>query len=139
MEGTMYSLKKLCSGSIAILLLFYFSNSIAAGVNLDRVNLQLKWSHQFQFAGYYAAQEKGFYRDVGLDVNIIPAKPGDDPVQSVLKGKADFGTGTSSLLLSRQQGYSVVVLANIFQHSALALVMKQNSSTDSVHTLVDKK
>jgi len=39
--------------------------------NLDSVTLKLKWKHQFQFAGYYAALEKGFYRQAGLDVNII--------------------------------------------------------------------
>ncbi len=36
---------------------------------LDSVTLQLKWKHQFQFAGYYAAKEKGFYKDAGLEVN----------------------------------------------------------------------
>ncbi|MDO8776398.1 MAG: ABC transporter substrate-binding protein, partial [Burkholderiaceae bacterium] len=36
----------------------------------ERVTLQLKWLHQFQFAGYYAALAKGFYRDEGLDVTI---------------------------------------------------------------------
>lgn len=46
---------------------------------LDAVTLQLKWSHAFQFAGYYAAKEKGYYREAGLDVAIQEASPGDDP------------------------------------------------------------
>ncbi|HXS29804.1 MAG TPA: ABC transporter substrate-binding protein, partial [Steroidobacteraceae bacterium] len=42
---------------------------------LDKATLQLKWHHQFQFAGYYAAVEKGFYREAGLDVTIVPGGP----------------------------------------------------------------
>ena len=42
---------------------------------LERVSVQLKWLHHFQFAGYYAAQEKGFYREAGLDVTIREGGP----------------------------------------------------------------
>jgi ABC-type nitrate/sulfonate/bicarbonate transport system substrate-binding protein len=45
---------------------------------LDQVSMQLKWKHQFQFAGYYAALEQGFYRDAGLDVTIHEGGPGID-------------------------------------------------------------
>ena len=45
---------------------------------LQAVTLQLKWQHQFQFAGYYAAREKGFYRDRGLDVTIRPSTGSED-------------------------------------------------------------
>jgi len=51
---------------------------------LEHVRLQLKWRHQFQFAGYYVALEKGYYRDAGLDVTIVPAQPGIDPIDKVL-------------------------------------------------------
>lgn len=51
---------------------------------LEQVALQLKWKHQFQFAGYYAAQEKGYYRDAGLEVSVIEAGPETDPVREVL-------------------------------------------------------
>ena len=56
---------------------------------LEHVTLQLKWMHQFQFAGYYAAVQQGYYRDAGLNVTIKPATSGTDPVLEVLKGKAD--------------------------------------------------
>lgn len=71
---------------------------------LERVALQLKWTHAFQFAGYYAAAEKGFYRDVGLEVDIHEARPGSDPVRSVVDGQAEYGVGNSSLLLARKDG-----------------------------------
>src|SRR6218665_1373200 len=81
----------------------------AAGGGLDRVRLQLKWQHQFQFAGYYAAVKQGYYREAGLDVELIEAQPGVDAVHVVLDGKAEFGVGTSDLILLRSKGEPVVV------------------------------
>ena len=89
---------------------------------LDRVTLQLKWRHQFQFAGYYAAIEQGYYREAGLDVVLREAEPGKDPVEAVLRGEAEFGVGTSELVLLRAKGEPVVVLAAVFQHSPLVLL-----------------
>ncbi|MBI4756562.1 MAG: ABC transporter substrate-binding protein [Betaproteobacteria bacterium] len=106
---------------------------------LDKVRLQLKWLHQFQFAGYYAAQAKGYYRDSGLEVAIIPARPGDNAVQKVLAGEAEFGVGTTDLLLHRQKGDPVVALAAIFQHSPLALLARKTSGIQSLHDLASKK
>ena len=65
---------------------------------LEKFTLQLKWMHQFQFAGYYAAELQGYYRDAGLNVTIKQATTGIDPVQEVINGKADYGVGSSSLL-----------------------------------------
>lgn len=84
---------------------------------LDNVTLQLKWTHAFQFAGYYAAKEQGYYRDAGLEVNIVEAAPDTDPVRNVLEGKAQYGVGTSNLLLERAAGKPVVALAVVFQQS----------------------
>lgn len=85
---------------------------------LDPVVLQLKWKHQFQFAGYYVAQQQGFYEAAGLDISIVEAPDdGSPPVQRVLQGQADFGVATSDLLLLRSAGQPVVALAAIFQHS----------------------
>ena len=83
----------------------------------EKVTLQLKWTHAFQFAGYYAAKEQGYYRDAGLDVNILEAGPETDPVRDVVENKAQYGVGSSGLLLSRSLGKPVVVLAVIFQQS----------------------
>lgn len=99
--------------------------------SLDQVTLQLKWQHQFQFAGYYAAISQGYYRDVGLDVTLREAQPYEDPVQHVLDGYADFGVGTSELLLLHHFNQPVVVLAVIFQHSPLALIMPNVGNTQN--------
>ncbi|WP_184415156.1 ABC transporter substrate-binding protein [Rhodocyclus tenuis] len=106
---------------------------------LERVALQLKWTHAFQFAGYYAAAEKGFYRDVGLDVDIREARPGSDPVRSVVDGQAEYGVGNSSLLLARRSGQPVVALAVVFQHSPLVLLVRASDATQGIHDLVGKR
>ena len=105
----------------------------------DKVVLQLKWKHQFQFAGYYAAVENGYYKDAGLDVTIVEARPEQDPAEPVLTGKADFGIAGSSLLLLRDKGKPVVVLAAIFQHSPLVIMMKDDGALADVHSLIGKK
>lgn len=106
---------------------------------LDAVTLQLKWAHGFQFAGYYAAQAQGYYRDAGLDVHIVPAQPGDDPIRPVLDGQAQYGVGNSNLLLTRQAGHPVVVMAVIFQHSPLVLVARRSDTLQDIHSLRYKR
>ncbi|HET7774773.1 MAG TPA: ABC transporter substrate-binding protein, partial [Azospira sp.] len=59
---------------------------LMAPAQAETVTLQLKWQHQFQFAGYYMAQEKGFYQDAGLQVNIVEGQADTDPVSEVLAG-----------------------------------------------------
>ena len=106
---------------------------------LDAVTLQLKWHHAFQFAGYYAAKEQGYYSDAGLDVAIQKARPGDDPVKNVLDGKAHYGVGNSSLILARNSGHPVVVLATIFQHSPVVLIARPQGPVQGIHDLAGKR
>src|SRR6476619_303475 len=77
---------------------------------LDKVSLQLKWKHQFQFAGYYAALEKGFYRDAGFETEIREGGPQVDSAKATAAGEADFGVCTASVLLDRSQGRNLIVL-----------------------------
>ncbi len=88
------------------------------------LTLQLKWRHQFQFAGYYAAQARGFYRDEGLQVNIREGGPDRPPVATVLGGTAQFAIGDSDLLVQRIKGQPLVALAAIFQHSPYILLSR---------------
>lgn len=106
---------------------------------LEPVTLQLKWMHQFQFAGYYAALEQGYYRDAGLEVRIAEANPETDPVREVVEGRAQFGVSNSALILSRSKGIPVVALAVIFQHSPFILAARRNAGIESVHDLVGKR
>lgn len=101
---------------------------LAPAWSLESITLQLKWQHQFQFAGYYAAVSQGYYREAGLDVTLREAQPYEDPVQYVLNGNAEFGVGTSELLLLHHFNQPVIVLAVIFQHSPLALIVPNVSN-----------
>lgn len=105
----------------------------------EAVTLQLKWRHAFQFAGYYAALAKGYYRDAGFDVTIKEAVPGQNVVDEVVSGRAQFGVGTSSLLLAWQGGQPIVVLAAIFQHSPYVVMARQEAGIGSIHDLFDKR
>jgi PAS domain S-box-containing protein len=105
---------------------------------LDRVTLQLKWLHQFQFAGYYAALEKGFYREAGLDVQIREGGPNVDAIEDVVAGRADFGVGTSGALIARARGKEVVVLAAVFQHSPAILLVPRRAGVSSIFALQDR-
>jgi diguanylate cyclase (GGDEF)-like protein/PAS domain S-box-containing protein len=128
------------NGIIYLIMPFLFfslpNEAESAATQLDSVTVQLKWKHQFQFAGYYAAQEKGFYREAGLDVKIIEAAPGVDSTQEVVAGRAHFGVGTSELILNRYHGDPVIVLGVIFQHSPLSLVTLNDSGMNHIHKLV---
>ena len=109
---------------------------------LDQVSMQLKWKHQFQFAGYYAALEQGFYRDAGLDVTIREGGPGIDVAEAVASGKADFGVCNASVLREWTLGHRLVVLATIFQHSPIVILVPRRADISSVsdlrgHTLMD--
>jgi len=105
----------------------------------EPVTLQLKWHHQFQFAGYYAAQAQGYYREAGLEVTLKEATPSLDPIREVAEGHAQYGVGSSTLLLARQQGRPVVVLAAIFQHSPLVLIARAGAGIHSPQDLVGRR
>ncbi len=94
---------------------------------LEPVRLQLKWSHQFQFAGYYAAVAQGFYAEAGFDVTLLEGRSNRSPREVVLAGEAEFGVAGSELMLGYLEGEPVVVLASIFQHSSYALLTMQSS------------
>jgi len=106
---------------------------------LTPIRLQLKWKHQFQFAGYYAAKAKGYYRQAGLDVTLIEAPADIEPAQLVLQGKAEFGIANSDVLLLRAKGNPVVVLAAIYQHSPLIFLALKQSGINNIHQLAGKR
>lgn len=107
----------------------------AAPPPLDKVTLQLKWKHQWQFAGFYAAVEQGFYEDAGLDVTLRELGDGEDPTEIVVSGEAEFGVSMSDLVLVRSKGHPVVALAPIYQHSPLVLAVDGRTGVDNFHAL----
>jgi ABC-type nitrate/sulfonate/bicarbonate transport system substrate-binding protein len=102
---------------------------------LDKVSLQLKWLHQFQFAGYYAALEQGFYRDAGLEVEIRQGGPNVDAMKAIEEGKADFGVCTTSVLLESPDAPRVVILGVIFQHSPAVILVPSRARIGALSEL----
>ncbi|WP_314960827.1 ABC transporter substrate-binding protein [Bradyrhizobium cosmicum] len=139
--GYVASLKKaVVTGVMAAACLILLAAHPAAA--LDQVSLQLKWKHQFQFAGYYQALEQGFYRDAGLDVIIREGGPDIDVSETAASSKADFGVCSASVLRDWEANRRLVVLAAIFQRSAAVILVPRRADISSVadlrgHTLMD--
>ncbi len=102
------------------------------------VRLQLKWKHQFQFAGYYAAIQQGYYRDLGIEVVLLEPDGHESAIETVVRREADFGVAGSDLVLYRHRGAPVVALAVILQHSPLALLCLESAGVDHLHDLAGK-
>jgi PAS domain S-box-containing protein len=103
------------------------------------VTLQLKWHHQFQFAGYYAARDRGFFADEGLDVDLIEGEAGRAPIPRLASGAVDFAISDSDGLLARLRGTRIVALAAIFQRSPYILLSVRGRGVDTPGGLVGKR
>lgn len=124
---------------IAFLLIICFSETVTAS---EKIVVQLKWINQFQFAGYYAALEKGFYKEAGLDVILWPNGYNGSfvsPVDAVVSGDAQFGISNSGLVLDYLNGKPVVALAATLQHSAVSWLVLEKSGIRSIHDMVNKR
>lgn len=106
---------------------------------LEKVSVKLQWADQFQFAGYYVAKEKGFYRDAGLDVTLQKFDPKKLSVNEVVEGRSTYGIGRSSLLIDRMEGKDVVALAAIFQSSPFILLSKKSLDIQTPRDLIGKR
>jgi NitT/TauT family transport system substrate-binding protein len=85
---------------------------------VDEVSLQLQWFIQAQFAGYFAAQDKGFYADQCLDVTIVEGGVDIVPQQQLADGQVDFALAwVPKALASREAGANIVDIAQVFQRS----------------------
>jgi NitT/TauT family transport system substrate-binding protein len=94
----------------------------------DKFTIQLKWVTQAQFAGYYVAKDKGFYKAVGLDVTIKPGGPDIAPPQVMAGGGADVIVDwMPSALASREKGVPLVNVSQTFQKSGMELTCSKAS------------
>jgi len=113
------------------------------GAAADTVVLQLHGPAQFEFAGYYAALWKGFYRDAGLAVEIHPGglngKTPIDAVRELAEGRAQFGTGDTQLVIRTAQGLPLLLVAPIFQGSGSAIYYRADSDFSSPAALIKAK
>jgi len=116
-----------------------FATGLACGVSLasgayaaDKVTVQLKWVTQAQFAGYYVAAAKGYYKDAGLDVTINPGGPDVAPPQVIAGGGADVVIDwMPSALASREKGVPLVNISQTFKKSGLELTCRADTGIKS--------
>ncbi|MBF0445963.1 MAG: ABC transporter substrate-binding protein [Magnetococcales bacterium] len=105
--------------------------------------LQLRWDHQFQFAGYYAAQWQGYYAEEGLDVEIRSAIRPDGTIlkasREVADGRAHFGIGSVDILVNRGKGMPLVLVATVFQKNPIGIFSFPTLHINSPFDLIGKK
>jgi NitT/TauT family transport system substrate-binding protein len=100
----------------------------APALAADNLTLQLKWVTQAQFAGYYVALAKGYYKAEGLNVTIKPGGPDVAPEQVLAGGGADVIVDwMPSALAAREKGLDIVNIAQVFQHSGMELTCRADS------------
>ena len=94
----------------------------------EEITLQLKWLHQAQFAGFYMAEEKGYYAKENIKVTFLEGGQGIDIAQRVVSGQADFGVLTPEFIfMTRSQGAPLTAIASIYRRSAVTFVAMANS------------
>ena len=112
-------MKKLMMGIAAGALVLAAQSAMAA----DALTLQVKWVTQAQFAGYYVAKDKGFYKDAGIDITIKPGGPDVAPEQVIAGGGADVIVDwMGGALAAREQGVKLVNIAQPFKKAGLELI-----------------
>lgn len=122
----------------ALTVLTLLAGGGAFAQELIPINFQSKWFPQAQFAGYFVAQDKGFYAEEGLDVTILDGGNVNPTVQ-VGSGNADFGTDwVANMLAQREQGLDVVTIAQVFQDSGYRLVALADSGIEEIADLAGR-
>ncbi len=123
---------------IRFLFIFIFS-SILLNAQPEKVSLQLLWKHQFEFAGFYMAKEKGFYKDLNLDVEIKEFKFGTNITNDVQSGKSTFGVAYPNIILDKSNGAKITLLSSIFQFSPHVLITLKSSGIKSIKDFKNKR
>lgn len=122
-----------------LIIIFAIISQNVFSSSLVTITLQLKWKHQFQFAGYYIAKEKGFYEDLNLHIKIKEGTGACNPVDSVLSGSAQMGIGGTELLIQRNIGKPIIALLSIYQHSPLIFLCKKDTIIHNIHDIIGRR
>jgi signal transduction histidine kinase/ABC-type nitrate/sulfonate/bicarbonate transport system substrate-binding protein len=130
---------------LAIFLLIFGLVSTGASVasynnqeNYEEVSLQLNWAHQFRFAGYYMAIEKGFYAQNGIKLNLLNAKVSGNSIDTLLNGQANYAISGADALIAKANKMPLVALSAISHESPLALMVRKDSDINTASDLRNK-
>lgn len=122
--------------ALSLVLLLLIGFPALAG---ETVRIQLKWYHQFQFAGYYAALEQGFFAEEGLEVELLERDSAKNNILQVHEGEAEYGVADSVLLLYQTAGLGLRIVAPIFQESPNVLMTLASSGIETPQDLVGRR
>ncbi len=125
------------------LLFFLFIPAFVYGNNtpqrLKQVSVQFPWKNQFEYAGFYIAKEKGYYKDIGLDVIFKEWEHGINITDEVKNSKTEYGVISSSILIDISQGNDFVLLAALYQSNPLVILGNKASGISSVKQFKNKR
>jgi len=126
--------------AIGSLVFASFGAARSDATQVDKVSVQLKWVTQAQFAGFYAAAAKGYYKQFNLDVTIKPGGPDITPEQVVASSQAEFGLDwLPSLLATRDKGSDLVNIAQVFTRSGMTELTWKTSGINTIAKMKGKK
>ena len=106
---------------LSLLLIPYL---LIAKEDLEKVSLQLHWKYQFEFAGFIAAKEKGFYEEAGLDVELKEYTFGQNIIKDITNKKSTYGIYNSNILVEYLKKEPIQLISSYFKRSALVLITK---------------
>ncbi len=119
--------------------LLLIASQLSSVFGLEKIHVQLKWKHQFQFAGYYAAIKQGYYRDKGLEVILHETSPSQTSIIPLLKNEVQYAVDMPSAFIVSHKTNKIVALAAIFQHSPVALYSLKSKNIKTIHDIIGKK
>ena len=117
-----------------LVLVLYTSLSLA-----ETVSIHLKWYHKFQFAGYYAALEQGYFEDEGLDVQLIEGGPHKNHLHQLINNSSQYAVLGSESINSLALGSPVIIVTSIFQHAPEILMTRLEDNVQDIKELKGKK
>src|SRR5688572_885455 len=137
----MHKLVRLTGLLVAVALMAGCSTTTpGASSNLTKVRFQLQWVPQAQFAGYYAAQDQGYFREEGLDVTLLAGGPDINNLQVVASDGAELGTSwIPKTLQSREGGTDLVTIAPILQRSGTRMIARADSGITDPASMLGKR
>lgn len=133
-------MRKWVVGALVAAAVAVMASTASAKPALTKVTLQLKWVPQAQFAGYYAAQDLGYYKAAGLDVTLLNGGPNITPEVVVASGHAQIGVDwLPSLLAARDKGTQLVNIAQVFARSGMTQLTWKSSGITKISQMRGKK
>lgn len=126
--------------ALCLSLCLSIQNGQAQDKQLDKVTLSLQWLTQCQFAGYYVALEKGYYKQERIDITIIPGASDINPIFQVSSGVTDFGTKwLADFIAAKDKGAPLISIAQVLQSNGMVLISKAESNIKTPSDFIDKK